>query len=450
MSSIKRLEMSFRFQRRTVQDFLANYSGPYPLDQLRKARDTLIYGFNTYSSHTFHRLHRIMYLENISHDSNWEYSEDEYSESESDIESVMRVDLESKGVNKPKVPHDLYPKQETEQTKFKEQPDCQPESSSKTFYSVSGFKNRFAQYLLEKKTMNVFNRKSFEKDLVGTDSLKVKRKSPETNCRNGKSFSENGNIDDYCDFTPKKAKVGNSDSSESENMLIEGFKCDYCSFTSTNSEETYSHLRIAQHQYASKYKGKLENDKFSPFYIAEEMYLENDQKHFTKIATCPKCFAIFSSIYSCASHSMDCLEYSNSNLEGLYAISDVVRDTNVLIPVDSVCQACNLKCSKHRALNLHYEACNHYPFNQPNSPDILLLFICPYCKKDFRNFFLAKAHVITHAVKQPRVLMALQLIYYKKTVIGQRLLPRQHISVNSTTSVKSLKKKKKARKRYFE
>lgn len=426
---------------RDGQDFLASYKGPYPLYQLKNARDTLIYGFNICNSRTFYRINQLMCMESYSNNINHEYSEDNYTESESDNESKLMLNKMIKFNDESSGVESVVTTQQESKVKMKcEQLKGVAESqntevSEKTFYSTEGFKNRFAEYLYGKTTVDVFN---------GDEEKNLKRKSPDIKI-NGLNAEDNetpvANNDFELDCVPSSKKIAktNLDSFFNEDALIQCFKCDYCEFTSAKAEEMCSHLNSLKHRSGSKCLGQLENGNISPWYTMEEMYVQSEEKHCTQIATCPTCFKIFPNIYVCATHSQQCFATSGKQQNGLYAISEVVRNTEILVPVDSVCQVCKLRCSKHRALNLHYEARKHYPFDKPDSPDVLLSFLCPFCEKDFDSFFPAKAHVITHVVKYPRVSMALQLFYYKKTSVGKRLLPVK----------RSLPNKKAKRKRPF-
>uniref|UniRef100_A0A0L8GI16 C2H2-type domain-containing protein n=1 Tax=Octopus bimaculoides TaxID=37653 RepID=A0A0L8GI16_OCTBM len=239
----------------------------------------------------------------------------------------------------------------------------------------------------------------------------------------------------------KKSKALENNSLETESSkLIVCYKCDYCDFVSADSTKSIQHLKDEVHKSCSKCKGMFYKKKLKADSVITEVAIQNDGKEFySKLATCAKCFNVFSDIYSCSRHF---IKFHNGKSQPCYAISDVVDFKKLLIPGDSVCQKCGLHCKKQKSLNTHYGQFQHYPFDKPTSSDIRLLFTCPICQKYFYAFLLAKAHILDHGLTKPSMALTLNLAYYKLCDPKVNLLP---LTDAKKTEKKTKTKKKKVK-----
>jgi len=168
------------------------------------------------------------------------------------------------------------------------------------------------------------------------------------------------------------------------------YKCDFCRVTATSDVEMTSHLIRSRHASASEYSISSGGDasKGGPELQAVEqmLALSNPNKNYCAalVIACPECRSIFDDIFACATHN----KYEHGESDGCYAVCPVIHSEKVEVHGTS-CSVCQCRFNDHNDLVEHWVAIpDHCPTPQSTDSRVFLVQTCPACKRTFNDDFL--------------------------------------------------------------
>ena len=207
------------------------------------------------------------------------------------------------------------------------------------------------------------------------------------------------------------------------------FKCDFCDYHNPYGSQIEQHLHTAQHFSASSYRLCSQDGQVYPTALEKQLVFTNPAAKYAKeVAVCVKCSDVFEDIFMCATHS----KYShNFPGRGCYALCSVIFEEMVICGKEPKCTRCRFSAPKHNALHTHWKHQNHQPFRLA-AVNTMMVCMCPYCEKFFySNFIMAKMHVLdVHgkgAVRVRHILMPREAIE----------MPREHTVAKTVDALKS-------------
>jgi len=191
--------------------------------------------------------------------------------------------------------------------------------------------------------------------------------------------------------------AGQGDGSDSgDNSLPPSriYKCDYCRVTTQSNTEMTSHLTRLRHSSASEYTtaaaAAVSGDtiKASAELQAVERILAitNPQQNncAALVIACPDCRSIFDDIFTCGTHN----KYEHGDVDGCYAVCPVIHSENVHVG-DASCAVCQQRFADHNDLVEHWIGePDHCPMPQSTDTRVFLVQTCPACSRTFNDDFL--------------------------------------------------------------
>lgn len=191
------------------------------------------------------------------------------------------------------------------------------------------------------------------------------------------------------------------------------YKCDYCRVTAASDAEITNHLSRSRHASASEYSIVTSGDvgKNGPELQAVERMLAISNPHRGNCAAlviaCPECRSIFDDIFTCATHN----KYEHGASDGCYAVCPVIHSEKVDVS-DKSCAVCQQQFNDYEDLVQHWLALpDHCHMPQSADTRVFLVQTCPTCKRTFSDDFLdcvlhmAEVHGTTMSVEVRHVML---------------------------------------------
>ena len=173
------------------------------------------------------------------------------------------------------------------------------------------------------------------------------------------------------------------------------YKCDYCRVTAQTDAVITNHLTRSRHASASEYTISTSGDgsKGGPELQAVERMLavSNPEKGncAALVIACPECRSIFDDIFTCATHN----KYEHGESDGCYAICPVIHSELVKVG-DTSCPVCQQRFNDYDDLVDHWATLpEHCPMPQSTDSRVFLVQTCPVCKRTFNDFLDCVIHM---------------------------------------------------------
>ncbi|XP_013414836.1 uncharacterized protein LOC106176837 [Lingula anatina] len=180
------------------------------------------------------------------------------------------------------------------------------------------------------------------------------------------------------------------------------FKCDFCPFSTRHYRQAEAHLKENAHFSASLYKARslsqseCQEEPVLMFVVKKMAVTNQSARCQTLVAVCPECSSIFEDIFTCSIHYQERHQReveANNAPQGCYAICRILNVQTLGLKHLQCTKCDNDKIFKNRKkLRQHWKQKGHHPF-PPSEKPVLRLFLCPYCNRSTQVFDSCYKHI---------------------------------------------------------
>lgn len=197
-------------------------------------------------------------------------------------------------------------------------------------------------------------------------------------------------VDDISEVKSKKSSVEQSCEDAADAQI---YKCDFCHFQCNTLNFVEHHLKEAKHFSASLYntkRGKLIS-------VVKKLAVRNKKgKNEALVVVCPGCYDIFEDIFMCGVHYK--YTHGGESNSGFYSVCPVIYQETVVVYQSATCHVCKVVYDRQKNLHRHWDRePSHHPLSKALPSKAFALYSCLYCEKTFHTDFLCcKSHVLGH------------------------------------------------------